>query len=351
MLSRQAAARPQANVVPGTQTRPYDVRMLADHLRSPLRGTSYALLAAALFGVNGSASKVVIAAGLNPAQVTLMRVLATALLSGAWLAIAGRRHFSVTRRELLALALLGIGGLAMAQWLYSVAISILPVGVALLFEYTAVILVALTAWLVFGERIGAQLWWAIGAVLLGLAVVAQVWDSQFRLLGILAGLGAAVAFAFYFLAGERGVANKHPLAVAFWASTFASAFWTIFSGWWNIDPGLLTRHISLTGALDAVVVPLWAPLVYILTLGSFAPFVLLFMALRHTSATAVGIAASSEVLFAFAVAWVWLGESLSLLQIAGSIVVFAGIVLAQTARESATAPLEPPAVGDYPPSD
>lgn len=324
--------------------------MSPDHIRSPLRGTSYALLAAALFGVNGSASKVVIAAGLNPAQVTLMRVVATAVLSGIWLAIAGRRHFLVTRRELAALALLGIAGLAMVQWFYSVAISLLPVGVALLFEYTAVILVALTAWLVFGERIGARLWWAIGAVLIGLAVVAQVWDSQLRPLGVLAGLGAAVAFAFYFLAGERGVAKKHPLAVAFWASTFASAFWALFSGWWNINPALFTEQISLSGAFESVVVPLWAPLLFVIALGSFAPFVLLFMALRHTSATAVGIAASSEVLFAFAVAWVWLGESLTALQVAGSAVVFVGIVLAQTARQSSTAALEPPAVGEAVPS-
>lgn len=323
--------------------------MSADDIRSPLRGASYALLAASLFGVNGSVSKVVIAAGLHPVQVTLMRVVATALLSGACLAFVGRRHFAVTRRELGALALLGVAGLAIVQWLYAVAISILPVGVALLFEYTAVILVALTAWLVFGERIGIRLWWAIGAVLLGLAVVARVWDSHLRLLGVLAGLGAAVAFAFYFLAGERGVANKHPLTVAFWASTFASAFWAVFSGWWNIDADLFARHVSLTGALESVVVPLWIPLLYILTLGSFAPFVLLFMALRHTSATAVGIAASSEVLFAFAVAWVWLGESLSPLQVVGAVVVFGGIVLAQTARDSGTAALEPPAVGEVPP--
>jgi drug/metabolite transporter (DMT)-like permease len=322
--------------------------MSPDHIRSPLRGALYALLAAGLFGINGSVSKVVIAAGLNPAQVTLLRVLATAVLSGTWLAIAGRRHFAITRRELASFALLGIGGLAMVQWLYSVAISVLPVGVALLFEYTAVILVALTAWLVFGERIGARLWWAIGAVLMGLAVVAQVWDSQLQPLGVIAALGAAVAFAFYFLAGERGVAKKHPLAVAFWASTFATLFWAFFSGWWTIDATLLSRSVSLSGALEAVVLPLWVPVAYILTLGSFAPFVLLFMALSHTSATAVGIAASSEVLFAFAVAWVWLGERLSALQVAGAVVVFGGIVVAQTARYSTTAPLEPPAVGEIP---
>ncbi len=317
--------------------------MSRDHIRSPLRGASYALLAAALFGVNGSVSKVVIAAGLNPAQVTLMRVVATALLSGVCLAVVGRRHFAVTRRELAALALLGIAGLAMVQWLYAVAISMLPVGVALLFEYTAVILVALTAWLVFGERIGARLWWAIGAVLVGLAVVARVWDSPLRPLGVIAGLAAAVAFAFYFLAGERGVAKKHPLAVAFWASSFASAFWALFSGWWNIDLGLFAHDSSLTGALESVVIPLWIPLLYVLTAGSFAPFVLLFMALRHTSATAVGIAASSEVLFAFIVAWLWLGESLSPLQIGGSALVFGGIVVAQTARRAPTRAVLAPA--------
>ncbi len=325
---------------------PYDVAMPPMHVPSPLRGGAYALLAAGLFGLNGSASKVVIAAGLTPAQVTLMRVVATAALSGAWLVIGGRHHVAVTLRQLASLAMLGVGGLAMVQWLYSVAISRLPVGVALLFEYTSVILIALTAWVVFGERIGARLWWAIGAVLVGLAVVAQIWDSTLSPLGVVSGLGAAVAFAFYFLAGERGVARTHPMAVAFWAALFASAFWALLSGWWNIDPHLITDRVSLTGALESVVVPLWVPLLYVVTAGSFAPFVLLFLALRHTSATAVGIAASAEVLFAFAVAWVWLGETLTPLQIAGSMVVFGGIVLAQTARQSPAAALEPPAVGE-----
>lgn len=317
--------------------------------RSPLRGTLYALSAAALFGVNGSLSKVVISAGLTPQQVTVMRLAATVVLSAIGLVIVGRKHFVVTRHELASLALLGVGGLAMVQWLYAAAISMLPVGVALLLEYMAVILVALTAWLVFGERIGARLSWAIGAVIIGLAVVAEVWDSHLRPLGVVAGLAAAVAFAFYFLAGERGVARRHPLAVAFWASLFATAFWAIFSEWWRIEPSLLTRATSLSGSLEHVILPLWVPLALIVTLGSFAPFVLLFMALRHASATAVGIAASSEVLFAFAVAWFWLGETLNPLQIAGAAVVFGGIILAQTARHTATAALEPPALGEVAP--
>ena len=78
------------------------------------------------------------------------------------------------------------------------------------------------------------------------------------------------------------------------------------------------------------------PLVVTVVLGSFAPFLLSFYALKHLTATAAGIVASSEVIFAFLVAWLWLGEQLDLLQIAGAAVVLIGIVLAQTARSSKT---------------
>jgi len=276
---------------------------------------------------------VVIGAGITPPQLTFLRGLSTALIAGAILALTARAQFRISRRDALGLAALGIGGLAMIQWLYAVAISLLPVGVALLIQYTAVIMVALAAWLLFKERVHVRLWWAIGAVLVGLAVVAQVWDNQLNGLGTLAAFAAAIAYAFYFLAGERGVARRPAMAVAFWASLFATAFWAVFSGWWNIEATALLADVSLTGALDDVVVPLWVPLLWVITLGAFAPFVLSFAALRHLSATAVGILASSEVLFAFLVAWLWLGETLVAIQIAGAAVVLGGILLAQTARE------------------
>ena len=138
---------------------------------------------------------------------------------------------------------------------------------------------------------------------------------------------AAFAYAFYFLAGERGVARRPPMAVAFWATAFASGFWGIFSQWWEIDPALFAKEVSLTGALADVAVPVWVPLAWVLTLGSFAPFALSFAALRHLSATAVGILAASEVLFAFVVAWLWLGEVPLPAEALGGIVVVAGVVV------------------------
>jgi len=288
-------------------------------------------------------AKVVIGVGITPAQLTFMRSLAAALIAGAVLLFTARQHFRLSRREVGYFALLGVLGVAIIQWLYAVAISRLPVGVALLIEYTAVILVALAAWLLFREKVHGRLWLAIGAVIVGLAVVARVWDSQLDALGVIAATGAAFAYAFYFLAGERGVARRPAMAVAFWSTLFAAAFWSLFSQWWLIDPALFVTKVSLTGALSDAVVPVWLPLAWVLTLGSFAPFVLSFAALRHLSATAVGILASSEVLFAFIVAWLWLGETLAAIQIAGAGLVLGGIVIAQTARDKRPDAAEEPA--------
>ncbi len=313
--------------------------------RSPALGAIYALVGAALFGINGSMAKVVMAAGITPEQLTFARTLATTIIAAIILLVTDRSQFRVTRRELAGLALLGLAGLAMIQWMYAVSISRLPVGVALLFEYTAVVIVATFAFLVFKERVHRRLWWAIGGVLAGLAVVGEVWDSSLDGLGVAAGLGAAVCYAFYFLAGERGVARRSPFAVAFWAALFAAAFWGALSGWWRVEPASLAEPVSLDGALAEVVVPMWAPLLWIATFGGFAPFVLILMSLRHISATASGIIASAEVLFAFLVAWLWLGETLAPVPLAGAAVVLAAIVVAQTARErTAPTPEVPPEV-------
>ncbi|MFN3866913.1 MAG: EamA family transporter [Demequina sp.] len=306
---------------------------LLPHRRSPAVGAAAVLTGAFLFGFNGSMSKVVMQAGIAPEQLTFFRVLGTAVIAGTVLLATDRSQFRLPRRDLAWFAALGVGGLAMVQWLYSVAISLLPVGVALLFEYTAVVLIALFAWAVLKEKVHPRLWGAIAAVLVGLAVVAQVWDSPLSGLGVLAALGAAVAYAFYFLAGERSVAGRPPMAVAFWAAAFATLFWLALSRWWTIPAGTLIEPVSFGGSLDHVAAPMWLPLVLIVVLGGFAPFTLIFISLRHINATASGILASSEVLFAFAVAWVWLGESLTPGQLIGAAIVLVGIVVAQTARE------------------
>lgn len=295
-------------------------------------GYLFSLLGALLFGANGSVTKVVIEGGLTPLQLTQFRVLGCCLIAGAVLLVVDRTAFRLSGRQLIVMAILGVFGVAILQAAYAAAIQLLPVGIALLFEYTAVLFVALIAFLFLHEKVKARLWVAIVAVLIGLAVVAQVWASSLNLFGILMALLASASLTTYFLVGERQVGATSPLAVAFWTMLFASVFWAFFSGWWEVSPAVLATPASLGGNLASVVVPLWVPLALNVVFGTFLSFLFSFLALKHLTATAAGITASSEVIFAFAVAFLWLGEGLTPVQLIGAAVVLVGIILAQTAR-------------------
>ncbi|MEO8529192.1 MAG: DMT family transporter, partial [Pseudolysinimonas sp.] len=210
-------------------------------------GYLYALLGALLFGANGSLAKLLVNGGLSPTQLTLFRSLGTAVLAGVILLITDRAQFRLKPRQLAVMAVLGIAGVALLQASYAAALGLLPVGITLLIEYTAVLMVAVVAFVFFKERVRARLWVAIGLVLLGLTAVARPWEARLDPLGVVFALVAAVTLALYFIVGERQVGRTSPLAVAFWTMLFATAFWALFSGWWNLDPGIFSKPLDVGG--------------------------------------------------------------------------------------------------------
>lgn len=295
-------------------------------------GFVYGLLGAILFGANGSLTKAVMAAGLTPFQVTQFRTLATAILAGAVLLIFNRSAFRISKQQFWRMALLGVVGLCLLQLTYAMAIALLPVGIALMLEYLAVLAVAVIARVFFKEQVRGRVWVAIVLVLGGIAVVSQVWTGSLDTLGVLLGLAAAACLTFYFIYGERQISATSPVTVVFWASLIGTIVTATFSGWWNMTPASFTEVVSLQGNLSDVHLPMWVPLTAVCVLGTFLPFVLSFKALGKLGPTRAGVVSSSEIVFAFLVAWIWLGEALNWIQLVGGAVVLFGIVLAQTAR-------------------
>src|SRR6476660_1758868 len=100
-------------------------------------GYIFMTLAALMFGLNGSVTKVVVEAGMSPAELTFFRVLGTAVLAGLALLASNRGAFRVTWPRLGIMALLGVAGVALMQFAYAAALALLPVGIVLLFQYTA----------------------------------------------------------------------------------------------------------------------------------------------------------------------------------------------------------------------
>ncbi len=298
-------------------------------------GYVYAFTAAFLFGANGSVTKVMMEAGLTALQVTQLRVLGSALIAGLVLLILDRRSFRVLRSQWVPILAMGVFGVAVLQAAYATAIQLIPVGIALLLEYLAVPMVAIFALVVFKEKVRTRIWVSIGLVVGGLVLVAQIWAANLNIWGVIAGLISAVGLSTYLLVGERQLETISPLALMFWVMSIGTVFWSFFSGWWNIDPALFLESVSLSGTLEAYSVPMWALLAWNVVMGSFITYLMSLESIRLLSATPAGIATTSEVAFAFLVAWLWLEEALNIAQLAGAIIVMIGIGVAQTARREA----------------
>lgn len=308
---------------------------------NPRLGSVLVLSGASLFIVNAGVSRVAMRAGIDPGPLTTARVTGAALLFIAYAAV--RRPSALrppTGRMLLNFVLLGVVGVGGVQWTYNVAIDRLPVGIALLLEYLAPVLVVLWARFVQRSPVRDRMWVAVGASVVGLAVVSQVWlGLTFDGVGVLAGLGAAVCLATYFLMGEHGVGSSDPLRVVLWAFVLAAIAMNCAYPIWLLDVG--DGSTSLLGALDGLSAPVWALLVWIVVLGTLVPFFLELTALQHLPATVVTVVATLEPVGAVALGWAWFGESLNAIQVTGAVLVLVGIGLAQTARPQPAQPVVP----------
>jgi drug/metabolite transporter (DMT)-like permease len=272
-------------------------------------------------------------AGVPADKLVIVRSLVSALLAGVVLVFTNPKAFKVSPREWPMLLLFGVVGLAMMQWAYSNAVSILPVGIALLFEYTAIIIVPIAARIIFKERTTRTFWYGVALVLGGLLIVSQIWAGGLRADGVFFAFLAAFLLAFYFLMGQHSGLTRDPMSTMFYTMLIATVFWFLVGG--AQLPSLdLFSTVSLEGNLANVQAPLWMPLAWLTVMGSFAPMAMGFMALKLTTAAKVSITQTAEPIFAFIFGWLWLGQSMTWLQAIGGLLVVAGILVAQ--RKPAT---------------
>ena len=308
--------------------------------RRPRLGYALTITAATLFALNGAVSKLALdGSGIGTLRWTELRATGSFLGIAVGLAILAPGRLRIgTRRELGRLAIYGIVGFALVQWLYFVAIERLPIGIALLFEFTAPVLVALWARFVWHEPVRRRVWLALGLVIVGLSLVAQFWAGlTLDGVGVVAGLLAACALAAFYLMSKRLVGRRDPVSVTCFGLGFAALAWAILLPWWSFPTGELQTTVELPHGLFTV--PVGALALWGIVLGTIAPYLLTVSALRHLPATTVGIVATFEPVAASVIAWVWLGEVLVTVQILGGIVVLVGIVLAETSRGAQTGAL------------
>lgn len=303
--------------------------------RHPATGYALYLVAATLFALNGTVSKTILESGTDSVHLSQLRVTTAFVILLAFVAITHPDRLRIRRSEIGVLLAYGILGIAMTQFLYFVAISRLPVGVALLIEFTAPIMVAL--WFRFGrhEPVKRRVWAALALAMAGLALVGQVWLG-FTLdgIGVVAGFGAAAALAVYYLLADRQVRSSYPrdpVSLTMWGFGAAALFWAVVQPWWLFPWGDLSGTGSPAG-VDGPTFPLWFLAAWMVVLGTVVPFSLVVASLHHINASQASIVGMTEPLLASAIAWIALGEVLAPAQILGAAIVLIAVFLAERSR-------------------
>lgn len=307
--------------------------------RHPTLGATYAIAGALLFGINASVSKIIIEAGVSPAQIVLFRSIATAFLAALVLFFTNRKAFSIKLREWPKLIAFGVFGVALMQWSYSQAVSNLPVGIALLIEYTAIIWVPLVSMIWLKNKPPVLVWLGVALVVVGLTVVSNLFGgSLLSPTGVIFAFMAAIFLTYYFIVGKELQKTRDTMSTLMYSMAISSVFWACIPGWTEQLPSAGT-DVPLLGAANAPV-ELWVALIWLGIMGSFVPMWLSYRAMHHLSSTAAGVASTSETVFAFLFGMLLLGENFTGTQLIGGLLVISGIVVAQLAERSSGLEME-----------
>ncbi len=308
-------------------------RHQAEHVKNPKLGYLLYLGAATLWAVNGTVSKVVLQEVGDPLRVSQFRGTATALVLIVWVAATNRNAFRITVKEALMLAAYGIIGVAMCQWFYFESISRIPITVSLLIEFMAPIFVVLFVRFVWHQPVRSTVWIGLALAIAGLALVQEVWNGvTLNKVGLFFAMGSMSCLIVMYLIGDKASQRRDPISLLMWAFTFSALFFGIMRSWGSFPWSSLSATVTpFEGSHFQY--PIWPFFMYMVLFGTVAPYILVINSIRHIGGAGASIMGITEPPIAAVVAWIVLGEALSLIQILGGIVILAGVYIAENARE------------------
>lgn len=312
-------------------------------------GLALAIPSALAFGLSGSLARTLMDAGWTAGAATLARVMiaSAALVVPGVLALRGQWH--LVHRNAAIIVMYGLFAVAGAQLCYFLAVSHLPVGVALLIEYTSPVAVVLWMWAQHGHRPGRLT--AIGAMVaaVGLVLLLDViGGGQIDLVGVAWALAAMVGAAMYFVISADDRGGLPPITLAAGGLLVAAVVLSTAAAV-GVLPVTATRRDA---AFESFTAPWWAVALALgLVTAAFA-YVTGIAATRRLGPRLGSFVALAEVLAALVFAWLLLGQAPRAIQLIGAATVLTGVIVVKLGEGQGTiddADLAEPAQAPPPP--
>ncbi|UYQ77198.1 EamA family transporter [Glutamicibacter sp. JL.03c] len=303
---------------------PAGARELPAHGGSQARGIWIALASSAAFGISGSFARGLFEAGWSPTAAVAARMAGAAVVLAIPAVLAMRGRWVLVRTNWLSILLFGLFGVGACQLCYFLAVQRLDVGVALLLEYLAPVLIVLVLWVRHQKRPSAA---TIAGTLLSLLGLIAVLDltgtSKIDPIGVLWGLGAAVGLTVYFFISAKVDGALPPIMLSA-GGMAVGAITMLLVGASGILP---MTFAAGSGSFAGFQTPWWAALVGLIMIATVFSYTTGVMAARALGSKVASFISLTEVLFAVLWAWLLLSELPGLVQLFGGLLIVAGVVL------------------------
>jgi drug/metabolite transporter (DMT)-like permease len=300
------------------------------------RGEFYLIMGGLIFSFNGVISTVVLD-HISPFRLAQVRAIGAFFILLAITLFIDRDSLKAPKKLIPKLAAYGIVGFAAVQAGYFLGIQRgVPLSLVLIIEFTAPIWIALWIKYIRKTFVPTSMWGAIALSLLGLILLAQVWNGlSFDLIGLLGALFSAFALTAYFLIGKSFGTSRSALSLTVWGLGMASLTWITSMPIWQFPFEVFSIDMDLKGVFAGSTLPGWVLLLWIVTVGTIVPYLFVISGLRLLSASTSSVIGMLEPVFAGIFAWLWLQQSWNGIQLVGAAVVLVGIYIADRARSAA----------------
>jgi drug/metabolite transporter (DMT)-like permease len=292
-----------------------------------MMGLLFALLSAAAFGLSGSLARSLLDLGWSPTAVVAVRIGGAFLVLLVPCLVLLRRTRRPTPRQSARVIGYGVAAIAMAQLCYFSAVQYLSVGVALLLEYLAPVLLIGYHWARDRRRPANGVLIGAAIALVGLVFVLDLRDGlTLNPIGVLWGLGAAVGLAAYFILSEDADGDPvHPLLLTT-GGTGVGVLVILAVAATGFLP--LTAQTG-TAVLAGAEVAWWLPLLLLVTVSAVFAYLTGIIAVRRLGSSVASFVSLSEVIFAVVFAAILLAQRPGVFQLVGGLLILAGITVVQ----------------------
>ncbi|KGP90269.1 membrane protein [Pontibacillus chungwhensis BH030062] len=286
-------------------------------------GILFVLTSAVLWGITGGVGDILMNKGWGPATIAFYRGFVGFIFFTCWY-LFRRKKIKIKNNNPHFYSWAALAGIGVAGnfTFYFLAIESAGIPIAATLMYTAPIFVLLVSFLLGIERSSLFKWASIAFVLVGVILLTGAYSSgtEVSFMGIVAGLGAGISYAFFIFGFKKAAKLGSPQA------TLTIAFFAFIL--------VMLLRINFGEAISVVSSNDIGWFIVLGIIGAGLSFILYVRGVKRTAPSTASIIAMVEPVTASLFGIMLLGNSLTLMQYAGMGLILATITVLSVKQSS-----------------